>query len=137
MYIYRNLLRHRLLLNMSWLMTDYFPIINIHHLSPFVDTCTTHGYCNTSQVHTTPSVKHQHISKNSPRLRRQGIDLIMHIKASQACSRNLPVNLIDTLPLFFAFQILSHNKNHPHLPTTPIIPTDLWFTTRAQLHAAH
>jgi hypothetical protein len=39
-----------------------------------VDTCTTHSYCNTSQVHTTPSVKHQHISKNSPRLRRQGFD---------------------------------------------------------------
>jgi hypothetical protein len=39
-----------------------------------VDTCTTHSYCNTSQVHRTPSVKHQHISENSPRLRRQGID---------------------------------------------------------------
>ena len=39
-----------------------------------MDTCTTHGYCNTSQVHTTPSVKHQHTSKNSPRLRRQGFD---------------------------------------------------------------
>jgi hypothetical protein len=131
-YLYHNHLRHRLLLNMSWLMTDYSPIINIHHLLPFVDTCTTHGYCNTSQVHTTPSVKHQHISKNSPRLRRQGIDLIMHIKASQACSRNLSVNLIDTLLMFLALQILSHNRNHPHLLMTPTIPTDLLFTTRAQ-----
>jgi hypothetical protein len=71
------------------------------------------------------------------RLRRQGIDLIMHIKASQAFLRNLLVNLIDTLLMFLAFQILSHNRNHPHLPMTPTIPTDLLFTTRAQLHAAH
>jgi hypothetical protein len=39
--------------------------------------------------------------------------------------------------MFFAFQILSHNKNHPHLLMAPTIPTDLLFITRTQLHAAH
>jgi hypothetical protein len=68
-------------------------------------------------------------------LTRQGIDLVMHIKASQAYLRNLSVNLIDTLHMFLAFKNLSHNRNHPHLPMTPTIPTDLLFTTRTQLHA--
>jgi hypothetical protein len=46
-------------------------------------------------------------------LTKQGVDLMMHIKVSQAYLQNLSVNLIDTLHMFFALQNLSHNRIHP------------------------